>query len=169
MNITWYYYDTIEVIHSNNKLSYMLCHIRLLLGIYNVGEVGNIWLAISGCSGWHILIYLAVLNASGIGRLPCSWLKPLAELAAFGVLGFKPFSHKSQLLGGFSYMGCLKCIFKPTIKLSKYYQGPKYIPASFWPWVTDHTVKSKTSKKWFFRLLLFYTTFSWCWKVEEKT
>ena len=50
-----------------------------------------------------------------------------------------------------------------------WFQGPKYIPPSFWPRVTNHDVKSKMSKKWFLRSLLFYTTFSWCWKVEEKT
>ena len=104
INIACYCYDTIEFIHSNNKLSYMLCHIGLLLDIYNVGEVGNRRLAVSGCSDCHILIYLAVLNASGICRLPCSWLEPLAELAASGVLGCKPFSHESQLLGGFSFV-----------------------------------------------------------------
>ena len=27
------------------------------------------------------------------------------------------------------------------------FQGPKYIPPSFWPWVTNHGVKSKLKKK----------------------
>ena len=50
-----------------------------------------------------------------------------------------------------------------------WFQGPKYIPPSFWRRVKNHDVKSKISKKWFFISLLFYTTFSWCWNVEEKT
>ena len=50
-----------------------------------------------------------------------------------------------------------------------WFWGPKYISPFFWPRVTNHDVKSKMSKKCFLRLLLFYTTFSWCWKVEEKT
>ena len=50
-----------------------------------------------------------------------------------------------------------------------WFQGLKYIPPSFWPRVTNHDVKSKKLKKWFLRSLLFYTTFSWCWKIEEKT
>ena len=50
-----------------------------------------------------------------------------------------------------------------------WFQGRKDIPPSFWPWVTNHDVKSKISKKWFLRSLLFYTTFSLCWKVEEQT
>ena len=50
-----------------------------------------------------------------------------------------------------------------------WFQGPKYIAPSFWPRVTNHDVKSKISKKWFLRSLLFYTTFSWCWNVEEET
>ena len=37
-----------------------------------------------------------------------------------------------------------------------WFQGPKDIPPSFWPQVTNHDVKSKISKKWFLRLLLFY-------------
>ena len=48
-------------------------------------------------------------------------------------------------------------------------QGPKYFPSSFWPRVINHDIKSKFLKKWFFRSFLFYTTFSWCWKVREKT
>ena len=40
-----------------------------------------------------------------------------------------------------------------------WFQGPKYIPPSFWPRVTNHDVKSKISKKWFLRSSLFYTFF----------
>ena len=47
--------------------------------------------------------------------------------------------------------------------------GLKYIPPSFWPWLTNHDMKSKNFKKWFLRSLLFYTIFSWCRKIEEKT
>ena len=50
-----------------------------------------------------------------------------------------------------------------------WFWGPKYISPFFWPRVTNNDIKSKISKKWFLRSLLFYTTFSWCWKVEEKT
>ena len=50
-----------------------------------------------------------------------------------------------------------------------WFQGHKYIPPSFWLWVTNHDFKSKNSKKWFLRSLPFYTNFSWCWKVEEET
>ena len=50
-----------------------------------------------------------------------------------------------------------------------WFQGPKYIPSSVWLQVMNHDVKSKISKKGFLRSLLFYTTVSWCWKVEEET
>ena len=50
-----------------------------------------------------------------------------------------------------------------------WFQGLKYIPPSFWPQVTNHDVKSNSLKKWFLRSLVFYTTFSWCWKIEEIT
>ena len=60
------------------------------------------------------------------------------------------------------------CVLCWLIHLS-WFQGPRYIPASFWPRVTNHDVKSKISKRWFLRSLLFYTTVSWCWKVEQKT
>ena len=60
------------------------------------------------------------------------------------------------------------CVLCWPIHLS-WFQGPKYIPPSFWPRVTNHDIKSKISKKSFLSSLLFYTTFSWCWKIEEKT
>ena len=60
------------------------------------------------------------------------------------------------------------CVLCWLIHLS-WFQGPKYIPPSFWPLVTNHDVKSKISKKWFLRSLLIYTTFSGCWKVEQNT
>ena len=41
-------------------------HIGLLFRVDNVGEVRNWRLAVSPISGWHILILLAVLTASGI-------------------------------------------------------------------------------------------------------
>ena len=50
-----------------------------------------------------------------------------------------------------------------------WFPGPKYVLPSFWLWVTNHEVKSKLSKKWFLWSLLFYTTFSWCWKFDEET
>ena len=50
-----------------------------------------------------------------------------------------------------------------------WFQGLKYSPSSFWPRVTNHEVKSKNLKNWFLRSLLFYTTFSWFWKIEKKT
>ena len=58
INIAWCCHDTIEVIHSNNKLTYMLCHIGLLLGIYNVGEVGKRRLAVSG----YMTIYTKIMR-----------------------------------------------------------------------------------------------------------
>ena len=67
---------------------------------------------------WHFF------NTSSMCRLSCCWLEPLTELATDGALGCNPFSHASQLFGGFSYLGCLKCIFKPTIKLSKFCPQP---------------------------------------------
>ena len=50
-----------------------------------------------------------------------------------------------------------------------WFQGIKYIQPSFRPQVTNHDVKSKTLNKLFLRSSLFYTTFSWCWKIEEKS
>ena len=41
-----------------------------------------------------------------------------------------------------------------------WFLGPRYFPPSFWPWVTNHDDKSKIKRKWFFRSLLFCTTFS---------
>ena len=32
-----------------------------------------------------------------------------------------------------------------------WFEGPKYIPPSFWPQVRNHDVRSKMSKNWFFR------------------
>ena len=59
------------------------------------------------------------------------------------------------------------CVLCWLIHLS-WFQGPKYIPPSFRPRVTNHDVKSKISKKWIPRSMLVYTTFSWCWAENLK-
>ena len=50
-----------------------------------------------------------------------------------------------------------------------WFQGLKFILPSFRLWVPNHYVKSRKLKKWILRLLVFYTTFLCCWKIEEKT
>ena len=78
----------------------------MLYSIDDVGEVRNLRLAVSGSSGWHTLVLLAVLATSSRDGLLICWLEPLAKLATAGALGCKSFGHESQLLGGFSHLGC---------------------------------------------------------------
>ena len=98
----------------------------ILCTIDNIGKIRNGGLAISGSSGWHFHVGLAVLNTSSINGLLCCWLEPLAKLAISGGLDCKLVSHVSQLLSSFSNIGSSECVFKPTIKLAKYYPEPNF-------------------------------------------
>ena len=49
-----------------------------------------------------------------------------------------------------------------------WFQGLQYNPPYFWPQVPNNDLR-ETLKKWFLRSLLFYTTFSWWWKIDDKT
>lgn len=81
-------YDTIEGIHSKNKLSYMVCHIGLLFGIYNVVEVGNrSWPYLAVLAGTFSYIWLFLILLVSIVFLAAGWnhllnLLLLALLAA---------------------------------------------------------------------------------------
>jgi hypothetical protein len=91
----------------------------------------------------------------------------------WGVVGFKSWTFTVYCLSSWFVHQQRKiysnlCVLCWLSDLS-WFQGLKDIPPSFWPGVTNHDVKSNISKKWFLRSLLFYTTFSWCWKVEQKT
>ena len=95
------------------------------------------------------------------------------KMQFLGVVGFKSSTLTVYFLSSWLVHQKRKtysnlCVLCRLSHLS-WFEGPNYVPPSFWPRVTNHDVKSKMSKKCFLRLLLFYTTFSWCWKVEEKT
>ena len=49
-----------------------------------------------------------------------------------------------------------------------WFQGLKCIPLVGLEWQIMMWSQKKL-KKWFLRSLLFYTTLSWCWKIENKT
>ena len=107
------------------------------------------------------------------GRQVAGWVQKRHKNAIFGFSWFQKFNFDYLLLKLLICSPTTENIFKFVWScwlshLSRF-QWPKPIPPSFWPQVTNHDVKSIISKKWFFRSMLFYTTFSWCWKVEEKT
>ena len=92
--------------------------------------------------------------------------------AIFGWSLFQKFNFNCFLLKLLIYSPSTKNIFKlvcPLLTQSSIIISRMFIPPSFWPWVTNHDVKSKISKKWFLRSSLFYTTFPWCLRVEQKT
>ena len=97
-----------------------------------------------------------------------TWSRNGIKMQFLGVVGFKRSTLTVYFLSSWFVHQQRKtysnlCVLCWLSHLS-WFQGPKYIPPSVWLRVTNHDVKSKISKKWFFRSLLFYATFSWCWK-----
>ena len=95
------------------------------------------------------------------------------KMQIFGLFGFKSSTLTVYCLSSWFVHQELKTYAASFVLCElghlAWFQELKYIPPSFWPWVTNHDVKSKKLKKYFLRSLLFYTTFSWCWKIKEKT
>ena len=95
------------------------------------------------------------------------------KIQFFGVVGFKSSTLTVYCLSSW-FVHHQQKTYSPLCVLCwlshiSWFQWPKDIPPSFWLRVTNHDVTSKNLKKLFLRSSLFYTTFSWCWKVEEKT
>ena len=114
---------------------------------------------------WHLMskLYSLVIRLLFVSRNDI-------KMQFFVVVGFKSSTLTVYCLGSWfiyqqrkTYLNlCVLCWLSHLLWI----HGPKDISPSFWPWVTNHDVKSKM---WFLRSLLFYTNFSWCLKVEEKT
>ena len=113
---------------------------------------------------WHLMSKLYVLVVR--------WLfvsRNGIKVQFLGVVGFKSSTLTVYCLSSWFVQQQRKtcsylCVLCWHTHLS-WFQGPKDIPPSFWPWVTNHDVKPKVLKKWFLKLLIFYTNFSRCWKV----
>ena len=72
------------------------------------------------------------------------------KMQFFGVVGFKSSTLTVYCLSSWFVHQQRKtysnlCVLCWLSHLS-WFQGPKYFPPSFWPWVTNHDVKSKISK-----------------------
>ena len=95
------------------------------------------------------------------------------KMQILGVFSFKISSWTDYCLSSWfvhQKLNTFSALFvRCRLSLLSWFQGLKSVPLSFWPQVTNHDGKSKLLKTWLLMSLLFHTTFSWCWKTEEKT